>query len=77
MCLVLPQAENQLASMQKEMKENMETAQKDVSLLDCFSGRKPRTIVRHFDRNRSHSLQPFYSSLEGATELKFVPFYSP
>ena len=29
---------------------------------------------RRFDQNRGHSLLPFFSSLEGATELKFAPF---
>ena len=40
-------------------------------------GRKPWTIVRRFDRNRAHSLSTFYSSLEGATKLKFALFCSP
>ena len=39
-------------------------------------GRKPWTIIRRFDQNRGHSLRSFYSSLETATELKFVPFCS-
>ena len=39
-------------------------------------GRKPWTIIRRFDQNRGHSLWSFYSSLEGATELKFVSFCS-
>ena len=39
-------------------------------------GQKPWTIIRRFDQNRGHSLRSFYSSLEGATELKFVPFCS-
>ena len=39
-------------------------------------GRKPWTIIRRFGRNRGHSLRPFYSSLEGAMKLKFVPFCS-
>ena len=31
----------------------------------------PKTMdVRRFDQNRGHSLRSFYSSLEGATELK-------
>ena len=41
------------------------------------SGQKPWTIIRHFDRNRAHSLCSFYSSLEGATRLKLAPFCSP
>ena len=40
------------------------------------SGQKPWTIIRRFDRNQAHSLWSFYSSLEGATELKFAPFCS-
>ena len=40
------------------------------------SGQKPWTIIRRFGRNRGHSLWSFYSSLEGAVELKFVPFCS-
>ena len=42
-----------------------------------ISGRKPWTIVRHFDRNRGHSLWPLYSSLEGAMKLRVVPFCCP
>ena len=41
------------------------------------SGQKPWTIIRRFDRNRVHSLSPFYSKVEGATKLKFAPFCSP
>ena len=41
-----------------------------------FSGRKPWTIIRRFGQNRGHSLWSFYSSLEGAMKLKFVPFCS-
>ena len=39
--------------------------------------KKPWTIVRRFGQNRAHSLWFFYSSLEGATELKFAPLCSP
>ena len=41
-----------------------------------FWPRKPWTIIRRFGRNRDHSLRSFYSSLEGARKLKFVPFCS-
>ena len=41
------------------------------------SDQKPWTIIRRFDRNRAHSLSTFYSKVEGATKLKFVPFCSP
>ena len=36
-------------------------------------GQKPWTIVRHFDQI---SFRPHNSSLEGAAELKFIPFCS-
>ena len=36
-------------------------------------GQKPWTIIRRFDRNRAHCLRSFYSSLEGAMNLKFSP----
>ena len=39
-------------------------------------GQKPWTVIRRFHQNRGHSLRSFYSSLEGATELKFAPFCS-
>ena len=35
-----------------------------------ISGQKPWTIVRRFGQNRGHSLWSFYSTLEGAMELK-------
>ena len=41
------------------------------------SGQKPWTIIRRFDRNRAHSLSTSYSKVEGATKLKYAPFYSP
>ena len=39
-------------------------------------GQKPWTIIRRFGRNRGHSLWSFYSKMEGAMKLKFVPFCS-
>ena len=41
------------------------------------SGQKPWAIIRHFDRNRAHSLSTFYSKVEGATKLNLAPFCSP
>ena len=35
-------------------------------------GLKPWTIIRRFYRNRGHSLWSFYSTVEGAMELKFA-----
>ena len=37
-------------------------------------GQKPWTIIRRFYRNRGDFLQSFYSTVEGATKLKFAPF---
>ena len=37
-------------------------------------GQKPWTIIRRFCRNRGDFLRSFYSTVEGATKLKFVPF---
>ena len=47
------------------------------SLVLYFAKVKPWTIIRRFDRNRAHSLSTFYCKVEGATKLKFAPFYSP
>ena len=38
----------------------------------------PKTMdIRHFERNGAHSLCSFYSTVEGATKLKFAPLCSP
>ena len=37
-------------------------------------GQKPWTIIRGFYRNRGDFLQSFYSTVEGATKLKFASF---
>ena len=39
-------------------------------------GQKPWTIIRRFCRNRGDFLRSFYSTVEGATELKFASFCS-
>ena len=39
-------------------------------------GQKPWTIIRRFDLNRGDFLQSFYSTVEGATKLKFASFCS-
>ena len=46
------------------------------TLQDNIDACEPWTIITRFDQNSGQSLWSSYSSLEGATKLKFAPFCS-